>query len=74
MFTRDPTFPDEQKISIEEAITAYTGGSAYAEFQELEKGTLARGMLADLVVLTDGIPGGCKNDAHDGQRQDCLSR
>lgn len=45
----------EQKISIEEALTAYTAGSAYAEFQEQEKGTLARGMLADLVVLSDDI-------------------
>lgn len=45
----------EQKISIEEALRAYTSGSAYAEFQEHEKGTLARGMLADLVVLSDDI-------------------
>jgi predicted amidohydrolase YtcJ len=45
----------EQKVSIEEALTAYTSGSAYAEFQEQEKGTLARGMLADLVVLSDDI-------------------
>ena len=45
----------EQKISVEEALAAYTAGSAYAEFQEHEKGTLARGMLADLVVLDDDI-------------------
>jgi predicted amidohydrolase YtcJ len=45
----------EQKISVEEALTAYTIGSAYAEFQEQEKGILARGMLADLVVLSDDI-------------------
>jgi predicted amidohydrolase YtcJ len=45
----------EQKISIQEAVTAYTSGSAYAEFQELEKGTIARGKLADLVILSDDI-------------------
>ena len=39
----------EQKLSIQEAVTAYTSGSAYAEFQEAEKGTIARGKLADLV-------------------------
>lgn len=57
--TLDGAHPDgwvpEQKISIEEALAAYTAGSAYAEFEEQEKGTLARGMLADLVVLSDDI-------------------
>ena len=33
----------------------YTGGSAFAEFQEGEKGTIARGRLADLVILSDDI-------------------
>jgi len=41
----------EQKISLEEAIRAFTRGSAYAEFQEQVKGSLARGKLADLVML-----------------------
>lgn len=45
----------EQKLTIAEAVTAYTAGSAYAEFQEGEKGTLARGKLADLVILSDDI-------------------
>src|SRR5262249_32765532 len=45
----------EQKITIIEAVTAYTAGSAYAEFQENEKGTIARGKLADLVILSDDI-------------------
>ena len=40
----------EQRLSMEEAIRLYTAGSAYAEFLEEEKGTLAAGMLADLVV------------------------
>ncbi len=43
-------FP-EQKLSMEQAISAYTIGSAFAEFDEKEKGTLAPGMLADFVVL-----------------------
>ncbi len=43
-------FPEE-KLAIEQAIAAYTTGSAFAEFAEKEKGTLAPGMLADSVVL-----------------------
>ncbi len=43
-------FP-EQKLTMEQAIAAYTTGSAFAEFAEKEKGTLAPGMLADFVVL-----------------------
>ena len=43
-------FP-EQKITIDQAIAAYTTGAAYAQFAENEKGTLAPGMLADFVVL-----------------------
>lgn len=45
----------EQKISVEESIRAYTIGSAVAEFQEKEKGTLAPGKLADLVIVSDDI-------------------
>jgi predicted amidohydrolase YtcJ len=45
----------EQKLNIEQAISAYTTGSAFAEFAEKEKGTLAPGMLADLVVLDTDI-------------------
>jgi predicted amidohydrolase YtcJ len=41
----------EQKISLAEAIEAYTMGSAYAEFSEKEKGSLTPGKLADIVVL-----------------------
>jgi predicted amidohydrolase YtcJ len=43
-------FPEE-KIALEDALDLYTRGSAYAEFAEKEKGTLAPGMLADLVVF-----------------------
>ena len=45
----------EQKISLEEAIRAYTIGSAYAEFQENEKGTIAPGKLGDIVILSRDI-------------------
>jgi predicted amidohydrolase YtcJ len=41
----------EEKISIEEAVRAYTVGSAFAEFAEDEKGSLAAGKLADLVMI-----------------------
>ncbi|HEY9174918.1 MAG TPA: amidohydrolase [Verrucomicrobiae bacterium] len=41
----------EQKITLEEAIHAYTMGSAYAEFQEHLKGSLTPGRLADVVML-----------------------
>ena len=41
----------EQKLTLQEALAAYTTGSAYAQFAESEKGTLAPGMLADFVVL-----------------------
>jgi predicted amidohydrolase YtcJ len=45
----------EQKISVEEAVRAYTAGSAYAEFQDHVKGTVTPGKLADLVILSDDI-------------------
>src|SRR6476646_3749452 len=38
----------EQKISIVEAVRAYTSGSAFAEFQDTVKGTIVRGKIADL--------------------------
>ncbi|HZW19264.1 MAG TPA: amidohydrolase [Luteimonas sp.] len=45
----------EQKISVAEAVRAYTAGSAYASGEESLKGTLEPGKLADLVVLSDDI-------------------
>jgi predicted amidohydrolase YtcJ len=47
-------FP-EQKLTIHQAIAAYTTGSAYAEFAENEKGVLYAGMLADFIVLDRDI-------------------
>lgn len=45
----------EQKISVDETVRAFTWGSAYGEFQDLWKGTLEVGKLADLVILSDDI-------------------
>lgn len=45
----------EQRIAVEEAANAYTREAAYAEFAEAAKGTLAPGMLADLVILSNDI-------------------
>ncbi len=49
-----PNNPAEA-ISREDAIRAYTQGSAYAEFAEAEKGRLVPGMLADLAVLSQDV-------------------
>jgi predicted amidohydrolase YtcJ len=43
-------FP-EQKLTMDQAIAAYTTGAAFAEFEEKEKGKLVPGMLADFAVL-----------------------
>jgi predicted amidohydrolase YtcJ len=45
----------EQKLSMAEAVAAYTSGSAFAEFHEKEKGSISRGKLADMVLLSDNI-------------------
>ena len=47
-------FP-EQKLTLEEALQAYTMGSAFAEFREKEKGSLTPGKLADVVVLDSDL-------------------
>ena len=57
--TLDGKNPDgwmpEQKLNVAEALQAYTMGSAYAEFQEKEKGSITPGKLADMVILSDDI-------------------
>jgi predicted amidohydrolase YtcJ len=45
----------EQKISVGEAIRAYTWGSAYASFDDKIKGTIEPGKLADFAVLSSDI-------------------
>jgi len=47
-------FP-EQKLTVAEAVQAYTMGSAYAEFQDKVKGSITPGKLADMVLLSDDI-------------------
>ena len=53
--TLDGKYPNgwhpEQKLTLDEAIRAFTVGSAYAEFAENVKGTITPGKLADLVML-----------------------
>src|SRR5438552_4245915 len=57
--TLDNKNPDgwfaEQKITVAEAIEAYTLDSAYAAFQEKDRGSLETGKLADLVMLSRDI-------------------
>jgi predicted amidohydrolase YtcJ len=50
----DGWFP-EQRLTVEEALRAYTQGSAYAAFQENEKGSIAPGKLGDVVVISDDL-------------------
>jgi predicted amidohydrolase YtcJ len=45
----------EQKITVEEAVRAYTLGSAFAEFQDTVKGTISVNKYADLVMLDKNI-------------------
>jgi predicted amidohydrolase YtcJ len=53
---KDPQgwFP-EQRINVKEAIEAYTLASAYAGFEEKDRGSLENGKVADLVVLSRDI-------------------
>jgi predicted amidohydrolase YtcJ len=57
--TLDGKHPDgwvpQQKISVAEAIHAYTLGSAYASLEDGVKGSIELGKLADLAVLSDDI-------------------
>jgi predicted amidohydrolase YtcJ len=48
-------FQPQEKISLNEAIYAYTQASAFGEFREHQKGRLEPGYLADLVVLDRDI-------------------
>ena len=50
----DGWFP-EQKLTVAQAVHAYTMGSAYAESQDEIKGSLMPGKLADFDVLSDDI-------------------
>jgi predicted amidohydrolase YtcJ len=49
------TFQPQEKISLNEAIYAYTQASAFGEFREHQKGRLEPGFVADLIVLDRDI-------------------
>ena len=81
--TLDDKHPDgwvpEQKITVEEALKAYTQAGAAASFEENAKGTIAAGMLADLTVIDRDlrtIPGArdpARDDRPDHRRRaDCV--
>jgi predicted amidohydrolase YtcJ len=57
--TLDDKNPDgwipEQKITVEEALVAYTRNAAYASFEEHIKGTLEPGKLGDFVILSEDL-------------------
>jgi predicted amidohydrolase YtcJ len=57
--TLDGKHPDgwvpEQKIGVEEAVHAFTMGSAYASFEDKIKGSIEPDKLADMAVISDDI-------------------
>ena len=57
--TIDGSYPDgwvpEQKVSVQDAVWAYTMGATYASGEEKSKGSVTVGKLADLVVLSEDI-------------------
>jgi predicted amidohydrolase YtcJ len=55
LFATNPGNNPAEGITREQAVIAYTATSAYAEFQEKEKGTLEPGKLADVAVLSQDI-------------------
>ena len=46
-------YGENQKVTVEDAIRAWTAGSAYASFDDQNKGTISRGKLADFVILSE---------------------
>ena len=52
---KGPAFFPEQRMTRQEALRSYTVANAYAAFEEGIKGTLAPGMLADVVVLSKDL-------------------
>ncbi len=56
----------QESLPIKDCLRAYTAGSAYAEFEEKRKGTIAPGMFADLVVYTSFL--------NRGEPRDLLTR
>ncbi len=46
---------EDQRISIEEAVRAYTSHAAFFHFEEKERGSIEPGKLADFVLLSDDL-------------------
>jgi predicted amidohydrolase YtcJ len=51
----DGGWTPEERLSVRDAIRAFTSGAAWASFDEMRKGTLERDMLADIVILSADI-------------------
>jgi len=49
------TYQPQEKLTLDEALYAYTQASAFAEFREHQKGRLEPGYLADFIVLDRDI-------------------
>ena len=45
----------EQAVSCEQALKMFTTNAAYAAFEELDKGSIEVGKLADFTVLSNDI-------------------
>ena len=46
---------DDQRISVEEAVRAYTSHAAWFQFAEKERGSIEPGKIADFVLLSDDL-------------------
>ncbi|MGK2858900.1 MAG: amidohydrolase [Thermoanaerobaculia bacterium] len=55
MFAAIHPVNQNESLTIEQALRAYTSGAAFAEFEERRKGTLSPGRLADLAVLSQDV-------------------
>ncbi|MGH9147609.1 MAG: amidohydrolase [Vicinamibacterales bacterium] len=62
-----PPLESAERLPVASAIDAYTRDAAYASFDELRKGVLAPGMLADIVVLSTDILALSPDQLLDGQ-------
>jgi predicted amidohydrolase YtcJ len=51
----DTAWNPSQRVSIEQALVAYTSAGAYLFHEEHLRGSLAAGMSADLIVLSDNL-------------------
>jgi predicted amidohydrolase YtcJ len=45
----------QERLKLVDALRAYTQAGAYASYEELIKGRIAPGMLADLIVLSQDL-------------------